>query len=379
MQSHRLSFFLMCISFFLFWPWLILLISQGFPWAIAGLVFRDIWLVFPVLFLWNNRMKVVRDIPISFWLLLGWVGVAYFIGTAPLSAKLMSIRQIISPFLLWFIARNFIKQEEFHRLRMFFLQLGWILLLFGIVLWFFPVWKWLDLSYFIHKKQLALNDEGIIEYFYEPIFGGMPRMISLLLDPINLGHFLVVLLVLDWEYKELGWWGRVAYFLGLCFTFCKGAILQMAIALIAWIQWIPRWMKWIIIGGMVITIVFGGAIHPGIRAHLQGLWSSFQSISLFGHGLGMAGNIASKSSGIDLLHIGDTFLGLVIGQLGIVGCLIWLWGLGVIYRKCKQDLLLQCLFAGQLLVCVFSETAYYSTSMVLLLVLIGSKSEKEID
>lgn len=377
MQSHRLSFFFICLSLFLFWPWIIVLLSQGFPLAISGLKFRDFWLFIPACFLWNDRKKILVDIPISFWFLLGWIGIDFFLGNAPLSAKMMSIRQIFSPFLLWFLARNIIKQEEFGRVRTFFLQIGRWLLLFGILLWFFPVWKWLDLSFFIHEKHLSLNDEGIIEYFYEPIFGGMPRMMSLLLDPINLGHFLVVLLVLDWKYKELGWWGRIAYFMGICFTFCKGAVLQMVFALIAWMKWIPKWIKFVIIGGMVITLVFGGAVHPGIRAHLQGLWNSFQSITLFGHGLGMAGNIVGKTTHIDLLHIGDTFLGLIIGQLGIVGCLFWVWALSIMYRKCKMDFLLQCLFAGQLLVCIFSETAYYTTSMVLLLVLMGARSERE--
>jgi hypothetical protein len=47
------------------------------------------------------------------------------------------------------------------------------------------------------------------------------------------------------------------------------------------------------------------------------------------------------------------------------------------FRRSKNELLLQCLFAGQLFVSIFSETAYYATSMVLLLVLMGATSEKK--
>jgi uncharacterized membrane protein len=68
---------------------------------------------------------------------------------------------------------------------------------------------------------------------------------------------------------------------------------------------------------------------------------------------------------------------MVIGQLGVVGFLIWGWAMWDMFRLSKNQLLYQCLFAAQLFVSIFSETAYYATSMVILLVLMGATSEKK--
>jgi hypothetical protein len=212
---------------------------------------------------------------------------------------------------------------------------------------------------------------------YEPILGGMPRMSSVLLDPINLGHFWMILFALDWKQPRLGWWGRVLYVTAIGFTFCKGAVLQFGVAMIGWTRLLPRWAKAVVISGMVLGLVAGASFHPGVQAHLGGLVNAFKSITLFGHGLGSVGNIVGRYATAANLGIGDTFVGMVLGQLGVVGILLWGWAMWDIFRLSKNQFLFQCLFAAQLFVSIFSETAYYATSMVILLVLMGATSEKK--
>lgn len=383
-MSWRLRCFFISMGLFLVWPILVLMASQLHP-SLAKLASaRDIWMWFPILFLlfpltsWKENLhRGIGQIPISFLVFVAFLLGSLLWSTPELSPKILSIRQFISPLVLWLISRWVLNADEIPKILSFFYRLGWWIMALGIVLYLFPIWNWMDIGPFVAAKNLKLNDEGVIEFMYEPILGGMPRMSSVLLDPINLGHFWMVLFALDWKQPRLGWWGRALYLIAIGFTFCKGAVLQFGVAMIGWTRLLPRWMKAIAIGGMGLGLVLGASFHPGIQAHLGGLVNSFRTITVIGHGLGSVGNIVGRYSTAANLGIGDTFVGMVIGQLGIVGFGIWLWSMWEMFRRSKNELLLQCLFAGQLFVSIFSETAYYATSMVLLLVLMGATSEKK--
>lgn len=383
-MTWPLRYFFICIGFFLVWPMLVLMASQLHPGLAKLASVRDIWMWIPGIFLFfplsswkENVIRGMGQIPVSFFVFGAFLVGSLMFSTPEISPKILSIRQFISPLMLWLFSRWMLREEDHANLQLFFYQAGWWFMALGIVLYLFPIWNWMDIGPFVAAKNLKLNDESVIEFMYEPILGGMPRMSSVLLDPINLGHFWMVLFAMDWKQPRLGWWGRVLYVVAIGFTFCKGAVLQFGVAMIGWTRLLPRWMKALAIGGMGVGLVAGASFHPGIQAHLGGLVNAFRTITVFGHGLGSVGNIVGRYATAVDLGIGDTFVGMVIGQLGVVGFLIWGWTMWDLFRLSKNQLLYQCLFAAQLFVSIFSETAYYATSMVILLVLMGATSEKK--
>jgi len=384
LMAQPLRFFLVCIGLFLVWPMLVLLASQLHPLGAKLASIRDVWIWFPAIFIffpidhWKESLrKRFNQIPLSFFVFGTFLLGSLLLSSPALSPKILSIRQFINPIMLWLFSRWVLRMEDDVELKNFFYGMGWWLMALGIVLYLFPIWNWLDIGPFVQAKNLKLNDEGVIEFMYEPILGGMPRMSSVLLDPINLGHFWMILFALDWKQPRLGWWGRGLYVVAIGFTFCKGAVLQFGVAMIGWTRLLPSWAKVITISGMVLGLIAGASFHPGVQAHLEGLVNAFRTLTIFGHGLGSVGNIVGRYATATNLGIGDTFVGMVLGQLGMVGFVLWGWCMWDVFRLSKNQFLLQCLFAGQLFVSIFSETAYYATSMLILLVLMGASSEKK--
>jgi len=119
-----------------------------------------------------------------------------------------------------------------------------------------------------------------------------------------------------------------------------------------------------------LTLVFGFFFInlAGIIIHFKGLYFALINANLFGHGLGLVGNyakmFAEDLSVYNKIQISDTFIGSVLGQIGIVGLLAWL----TFFYRHLIDLLRNKMLPGsiiiisQLIISVLSENTLNFTS-----------------
>lgn len=115
----------------------------------------------------------------------------------------------------------------------------------------------------------------------------------------------------------------------------------------------------------------------GILLHIGGLNSAFENISFWGHGIGSAGNysIMFSASNQSLLGISDTYIGALIGQIGIFGTFLWILLGFVIILSPKSEraskILSLKLFFSIFGVSILSENTMNVTSFLLPAIIIG--------
>ncbi len=244
-----------------------------------------------------------------------------------------NIRQIITPLIILVLFKS-IDLNDLSRLEIiqFIYKVSVIVVLLGFIFLLVDIWNYINLKGFFQLKGIPTNDKGLSYMFYEPIIGYAQRMVSTILDPISLGHILASVAIAI--YYKIGIDGkkRIIFLsivlLGLLFTFSKGAMLQFFIGVIIFDKNIHLILKVFALYILSIVIYFIPN-KAGLLIHLQGTLNAFDSISIFGYGIGSVGNYAKMFSNdlstYYLLEISDTFIGSMIGQLGLIGILLWLY------------------------------------------------------
>lgn len=242
-----------------------------------------------------------------------------------------NIRQIVAPILIsaFFLALKLNIKDVTSGAKILYLTLLAVFI-FGTIEIAFEIWKSIDLSKYFNLKGIPVDEHGLSYMFYEPILGYRERMTSTFLDPISLGHFFASTFIVAF-YKCL-YEGKQRFIVmsisiaGLVLCFSKGAFLQ---AFIGTTILNPR--IHLFIRALLLSIPFAifSAIpnKAGILIHLNGLSSSFTNLTVFGHGIGSSGNYSKMfSENLNLysaLGISDTYIGAVLGQIGILGFACW--------------------------------------------------------
>lgn len=298
---------------------------------------------------------------------------------APTFAIVASLRQLIVPLILIFSSYLAIRSEKdlfslFKKIRFNL----WILLLFGFSEKIFGFWRYIDLSNFFKAKNIPLSPDKIPYVFIEPIAGGINRMVSLLLDPINLGHTLICLLCLELVFSDKYQKIRIILVIaGLALTFCKGAILQLFLIFIILNKDLDVAIRLLITAGLILFVVMFSDVHGGILTHFNGFIAAFDNISAFGGGLGTAGNqslmFAGKLKGIGEDGIGDSFIGAIIGQIGVIGLLFWLIPFFIFSKHFSSNDIFKRILVSQLLIAILSENSFNLLSIYTICLIIGAK------
>jgi hypothetical protein len=347
------------------------------------LILKDLFLVLGLGLIINNFKKVkVNIFNTSLFVFFVFLFITSFFSDALLFGKLASIRQIIIPFILILIGLNAgLNEEQFLGYKKNLIKLVLIITIFGFFELFFEIWHTFDLTNYFKSKNIPvygldnLNFYNYPVFFIEPIFDGIKRMSSTLLDPINFGHvltFILSLLIFD---KSLNLSRNLKNLLILLFsvalllTFSKGAILQIFLVFLFTFKRISVGIKLVILSFLVYLLIFISNFHDGIKIHLQGIKNAIESITFFGHGLAKTGNQASLFSEKSI-EIGDTFIGSILGQLGILGLLLWILPFYILVKKNSYDLL-SILIIAQLLIAIISENSFNLLSVSLLCITLG--------
>lgn len=355
-----------------------------FPLNINLLFLKDFTLlgVFVLSLKFSSKVNVVVFLALFFLFFL--VFQTFLTDSAPFAIA-SSVRQMIAPYMLFFIGYNLMTTDTYVSFKKFVIVVGLFIAIFGFIEILFEIWHYINLTNYFNIKNVKVYNLSYPKrynyppFFIEPLNGGIKRMTSTILDPINLGHtltFMVSLLIFDKDLKELKW-RRLFIFLlliALFLTFCKGAMLQLAILTFIVSKVFSFNIKVLIIVAMTFLLYYMANFHYGIYVHLKGVEESFNVMSFLGEGLAKIGNQAFLN-GEQTSKVGDTYFGAIVGQIGVIGYFLWIIPFIIVMKKLKFNLISK-IFISQLLISIISENSFNLLSVFLVCIFLGIEYKK---
>lgn len=321
---------------------------------------------------------------IAILLLTLYIFFEFFVSKAGILPALISARQILSFYLIFLVGAVCYKFKGCSVLFSLIL-VGKFVFIYGVferILYLNANW----IGDFFAAKSIHLSSAGYPYVFIEPLsiynefpgITGFLRMHSTFLDPINLGHFFVVCYAVCYLMGDK-LWSRL-FSVGVLLCFSKSAMMQLLVFILYYQVPVPKLLKiFMVLVSLIISIVVLQG-HAGFWIHLNGLMASLNSISLLGYGLGAVGNVASMYGEVnEIKGIGDTFFGALLGQVGIVGCLVFY--LIMFYISRPRNIAFQPLYfllIIQVGLSILSENAFNFLSLFYLVFLLGYLSVKYV-
>lgn len=317
--------------------------------------------------LYKNRSQLwFFALPV--FILLFWM-----IGSTANKMQLVgSFRQMAMPMVLFLIGFGISSPQLLgDRLPKLIQRSSLAVLLVGVLFYVLPPWNFIDIKPFILAKKLGHTPNWIPSMFLEPIKGGIPRLVSTFLDPINVGHAMVFGFGLSTTQTSNRIPFQLVYLVGIVLTICKGAWLQLGLFIGNRIKFIPSWLKvagWI---ALIPLVGYAAKHHDGIKIHLHGLTEAFHRLTFLGYGIGKVGNQAQIFGGYLFPKIGDSLIGALIGQVGLLGTLIWLTPFGILVKRLGIGNFAIQLLIYQLIASALSENAFNVLSIYFLMLYLG--------
>lgn len=272
---------------------------------------------------------------------------------------LVSVRQLYLPFLFYLFARQIkLSEKEFFEFVKWFIGVGILSCGFGVIELVIGDSFWQMFHYDrysmlkIGKTQVIngyFNSVAMYTYDLHMIFHKMiKRMSSILADPVILGQLLSLAALLlffvkgVFKYQKV-WFVVVA--ISLLLTFAKGGIV---IAMITGAVLVKEIFKkrqlgnaLLLFGIFIFICLLFVSVESGSsgNAHLAGLLDHIKSFPSypFGTGIGSEGNLAINMAGLESEKSGESFVGTVIGQLGI-GIFLYVIYVYGLYRQTVRRL-----------------------------------------
>lgn len=303
---------------------------------------------------------------------------------ADLIAKAASLRQLLSVYALMFLGFVAVRTpQQYLQVSRWIIGIGLAAIVFGFVERFTHLWEGGLLFNYFSSKSILTFGSGYPVFFIEPIFmelsgGGVIRMVSTFLDPINFGHSLVLLISLLY-FQKLGLDSslRVALIFfalfALFLTFSKGSWLQLVLVFTLMNQKLSTGIRLVALASFITILLMAATVHAGVVLHLKGFMESISTATSFGYGLGAAGNYASMLGQDLVVQIGDTFVGLIIGQIGVIGLILWAYPLIKATRYIGWDDVVSKVFIAQLIVASLSENTFNLLAIAGVSLLLGAK------
>lgn len=301
------------------------------------------------------------------------------------NAPINNLRQIIAPVLvLFFFSSLSLSDGDVLDVERFLDYLVLLICLFGFLELFFSIWDRVGLHNFFGLKGIPVDESGMSYMLFEPILGYQKRLSSTFIDPISAGHFFAAYLIYRYYFRSKYVLPRAAWifsFAALLFAFSKGAMLQLFLALTFLNSRINIFLR---LGALAIP-VYAFYLLPfkkGVLIHLNGVYNAAANLSLFGHGLGSAGNytkmFAKDMTLYNELGVSDTYLGSVITQIGLFGLLVWLALLFLCLNpRTNSFKVALTILASQVAVSLLSENTMNVTSFVLPAIVIAIAVKRE--
>ena len=344
---------------------------------LAGKDFLILIFLLTLLFLNKNSLNRVPLSIAAFAPFVLILSISGLFSDACLSAKIGSFRQLIFPLVFLVMGSLFqlnksLIEESKKKLKIW----TWILIALGLILYFTPAQELHWLKSYFEAKGTDISEADIPAQWLEPIWGGIPRMVSTFFDPVNWGHFLVFALFVFLPQKKK-WSDWLLLFLiisSIVLSFCKGAWLQLAVMVGILYVNMPKWVKTLGFFLVPFFILFASSYHDGIANHQAGLENAIKTITLFGYGLGNVGNVAIIFNEQFQPLIYDSLAGAIIGQIGFFGFVTWLVGwFFIVVNIMRTNRILAWLLISQILVSFYSENAFNLLSVMVICLYAGAE------
>lgn len=304
----------------------------------------------------------------------------FLISPAAIPTVLASVRQLGLFFLFYLFGVLLMAGRTgatFYYAKLCVVRVGVICALIGFVERFTHLWSFFVAEYFLYKNIGVLSN-GFPFVMIEPVgffrefddVYGFLRMSSVFLDPINLGHACVLWFFLA---DRIGYgFKKYLFLIALILTFSKGAYMHFVFVYVLFKVPLNLYLKLLIslgAGGLGLVLMQN---HAGFEKHLSGMLGGFESLSVFGGGLGTAGNVA-EMFGMGAAGVSDSYFGAVIAQLGLVGALVWVvcFLLCLYLAQLNGERLVAAIVGIQFVIGFLSENAFNFLSIMCVSILCG--------
>ena len=258
--------------------------------------------------------------------------ILYYLYPSDIVAFVSSLRNIISCICIYILAICVGEKTDIKTVFKVLNIICAIVILTGFMeLWVGnSLWKSLNIDILWPLKGIKVNgNTGVPNNWYSSEkINGVPirRMVSTFADPVNLGSYLFAMYMTAWYQNKK--WFSVLIICACALTVSKGALLGFLffIVIYAFFKDKTRIFSAIVFGTVLLTGI--GFIQMTQRYssgstmfHIRQFFSSFQILksNLFGMGVGNAGVLAGLVYGLENISIGETGIGVIIAQLGIIG------------------------------------------------------------
>lgn len=295
-----------------------------------------------------------------------------------------SFRNLSTP-LLFFSLGYFVTRYVRLEVFLFYLRgIGWFIVIFGFVEYLFDrqVWPLLNIDMLWIKKGITnLASWGFPENFVssEKFFGKqIRRMASSYADPVNFGAVIFLIVAVSWYAKKYFlMWAAVA----CCFlAISKGAFVGLLLLFVTRTFYYASKIKFAVISTISLAVGIGFLVYSAfhstqsVAAHSEGLLAALRTLPSYPIGRGL-GNVGVYSGGES--EIKESGAGVIIGQLGIVGILLYGYFFLSIARKVftvvdlRQRAFAVVLIGSILINITFNEVALSPNSAAGYFILLG--------
>ncbi|SNZ04795.1 hypothetical protein SAMN05421503_0766 [Terribacillus aidingensis] len=311
------------------------------------------------------------------------------IFNAHITSALASLRNVMTPMLFILIGLIASSNVILSRYLRYLSYIVIFVVIFGFAERFLikDIWHIIHLPDLWTKKGLPLNAfTGLPGNFYSSeMVGGqqLRRMVSSFADPVNLGTFLFFGFMVAWYLRNK--FLAILLIISIGLAVSKGAILGLLIFSVVWAY--HKFSKAIFILVMIGTCAAGGAFvvysmmnsTMSMLLHITGFFAAFPELvnHPLGRGLGNIGVLAGLYSSGAQTEITESGLGMIIGQLGILGLILYVYFFTFILKQShtiqvrKDKILLQTLTLGILANITFNEVALSPNSSAVYFITIG--------
>ena len=355
-------------------------------------VFNFLYASIIFVFLFIQRYKLIQKnhLLIVFVLLILYsVFSLSFVSSINVISVVSSMRNIISVFIFFFIGVMASKRLNMDRLQKIMIYISIVVVLAGLYETIINrnMWNTLNITDLWTKKGIRVQSSGLPTNFYssERIHGErIRRMTSTFADPVNLGAFLYAGLCIAW-YRKAKLAGA-CILLAIVLTVSKGALLGILIFFCVYAYYYtskPLFysvLGFSALGGILFLFIAMRTSANSVFLHLSGFAAAFKSMisNPLGSGVGSNGVLARQFSGFSAnSDITETGLGMIIGQLGFVGLIIFVYFFYKIYKSSlrlvnkRETVLCVSLVLSVIANIFFNEVALSPNSCAIYFLIVG--------
>lgn len=332
------------------------------------------------------RKQTIDKLEVCFIVYLLVLAVSFFMSDAAMYSRVVAARQLCLPLMCIFFGYHLtVGERDMKKIEGFILKFCLAVGIIGLIEVFIlgdDFWQILPLEQFNINKGTDFNRyNGVPVNFYTwdyvSIVGKpLRRMASFFADPLMTGGMLFTGIVIADNFRKnskiKGKYILAELFLIACgfLTLSKGyyvAILVffgMKIFVNFGYKRMKKAMQTVI--AMLLCAIIGGKIllkvlpHSSTTIHLSGLYNGISNGTLLGNGLGKAGIIANKLTGLEENLAAESFIGVLLAQIGYVGLAVFIFIMG------------SFIWSGIKNYCKYKDIRLYNYSVMIIAVLCQS-------